>query len=498
MEQPSLQLHRLIARSNELLRRRWAGYLLLAMVAVVYAIAYWSSPLCPGNKPSHPLGWWEWSDQGHYLKMAAALAQLKLGPDVYYYPFGYPLLGAAFWRMMPLHPFFIPNLLLVLATACVWWRLARRLFNPLSAILLATLFVATHGPLLAKTMVIPWNTLPSQCALLAGIWVLLTERNPRGVLWLALLAAGCYLMRPIDAACFAPMLIYAVLRLPDWRSRITSGVVGMLVVFTAVVLVASVNLHVFGQLQTPYEQGTWKQIGFFSYPVSYKVFWVLIDGSPLFHETTPGLFFRYPWLLLALPGAIFWIKREGPVALAALLAVSSNWLLYLNYNDFLPSDIYRFTLIHYLAWSFPFAALLTAAACLHGWGDRATRAGFGLSAVMLVLILGLDLKETPLPPPVTAAGGRWILPPARPLLISFPGTPLEVAAGLRLDDRRLYENKHYILPYVPSDLQLLLAKGAGGTVLSTEPAALVTGQPQLAEYAWTWHPQSERLKKFCR
>ncbi|MEJ1971419.1 MAG: hypothetical protein WDM96_02590 [Lacunisphaera sp.] len=45
-------------------------------------------------------------------------------------------------------------------------------------------------------------------------------------------------------------------------------------------------------------------------------------------------------LLLAIPGVLFWVKREGWAGMAGVVALGLNWLLYLGYNDFFPSSFY--------------------------------------------------------------------------------------------------------------------------------------------------------------
>ncbi|MDE3084812.1 MAG: hypothetical protein KGJ37_06310, partial [Verrucomicrobiota bacterium] len=170
---------RFILKLNKTLEARWLQVVLLLLLGIIYTWAYATHPLFPGRKSGSPTGWWSWADQARYLKAAAALAQFKLSPDVYHYPLGYSLLGAVFWRFMPRHPFFIPDLLLVLGAGYVWWRLAGRLLNKFQSLVLAGLCLLTHGTLLKTTLVIPWNTIPTQFALLAGIWIVISEAGPR-------------------------------------------------------------------------------------------------------------------------------------------------------------------------------------------------------------------------------------------------------------------------------------------------------------------------------
>ena len=89
-----------------------AEVLWVAIAAIVwYFVSYVSHPAMPGNVVNYWMGWFGWYDQGKYLESAKALSDLSLTPDTYFYPLGYPLLGAFFVRFLPRHAFLVPNLL---------------------------------------------------------------------------------------------------------------------------------------------------------------------------------------------------------------------------------------------------------------------------------------------------------------------------------------------------------------------------------------------------
>ncbi|HVZ64264.1 MAG TPA: hypothetical protein VG936_06815 [Lacunisphaera sp.] len=475
---------------------RAAGPLLLAALAVVYSWAHFHHPLYPGHSAvENRVGWWSWSDQFEYWKSAAAMATGSLSAESCHYPPGYALLGALGMRIMPSNPFFVPNLALVLVAAAAWWRLAVSLLDWRLAAAVGTVFLAAHATLLGSTMIVPWNTIPTQAALLAGLVLALGEPRRRQVLWLAVLAAFTYWTRPGDALAFGPLLVFAVVRLRAARDRLNTSLGAFAVLAAAYLVQGCFNLRVFGSWRSPYEVLSTDRIGFFGYPVSYKLYWLLVDGRPLFGETTPALLFRYPWLCLAIPGAIHWIGRGGAAAAAGLLAMATSWLLYLNYNDFLPSDIYRFNLIHYLAWTFPVLFLLAVAAALHGWRERRTRVGFLVAAGLMLLASVLQLEETPLP---TEAGTGGNLPPHRPLLVHFAGVSADAAAKLRLDGRPLAEYADYVTALQPPDLRILLGLRARGTILSAEPAGSLPASPELGRFTWSWRLDGGRLAGFGR
>ena len=481
--------------TERVLNRRGAGWVLLVLLAGVYTWAYWTHPLNPGSAPaSERVGWWSWSDQYKYLLATQDLAAGRVTRETYHYPLGYSALGAPFVRAWPAHPYFVPDLLLVLATAALWWRLARRWVPAAVALAVAAGFVATHGELLRLTMVVPWNTLPTQVTLLAGLVVMLDTRGPRTVWWLAGLAAATWLIRPGDAVCFAPMLVWAVWRLATWRERIVSALGGMAVIGAAMTVVGFLNLAVWGAWRTPYEQAAGRMVGFFSYPLAQKLHWTFVDGRPFFGETDTALLWRYPWLFLAVPGVVFWVKREGAAGIAALATLALSGLLYLGYNDFFPSSFYRFSLIHYVSWIFLPLLAAVAGAGWAGWRIRAVWLGWGGALGFLLVASGLQLVEEPLLAD-TDPGEVRALPAGRPLWVHLAGEPLEKVASLRLDGRPMREAADYQIPYVASDLKLLLSDGASGTRLTALPEAGITASPQVGLYRWGWRWDGSRMRR---
>lgn len=466
---------------------RQAGWALLGALAVVYAVAYFSHPLFPGHGAGAVAnGWWTWTDQQRYLREAGAIARGALGADTYFYPVGYPVLGALFVRWLPANPFFVPDLLLVLAAAAAWWRIVTRWLGTVEALGVMAAFALTHHAVLADTVVVPWNTLATQAALLAGVAATLELAGPRRVRVLAGLAAATYVVRPVDAAAFGPLLVFATWQAGTWRARIGSGATGLGILALAVAGVAGLNHTVFGAWRTPYEVGATQTIGFFGYPASYKFFWLFVDMRPLFDEAAPALLWRFPWLFLAGPGAVWWVRREGKAAGAALAAVAVSAGLYVNYNDLLPSDLYRFNLIHYLVWWFPLLFALGAAAVLRGWRTRAVRVALGVTGAAFVAVGGLRLEWRAVPATASEERG-WRLPERRPLLVRWPGTPAaETIAAVRVDGRALVEYSEYVTALAPAEAQLLLGTKATGGVLSLATDAGGTVAPEYGEGVWRW------------
>lgn len=479
-------------RANALLATRGAEWALLTALAALYVVAYASDEMNPGAATAAArTGWWSWHDQWRYALSAEALAQGRVDAETYFYPLGYPALGALFVRVMPAQLFFWPNLACVLLTAMAAWRLARRWMSPVATLALAVGFIATHATTLRLTMVIPWNTLPLQAALVGGLWLVHARRDGAAVAWLSLIAAAAYWVRPADAACLAPLLVFATLRLPTWRERLVWGTAGALLVAASVALMAWVTWRTFGDWRTPYERSSVANIGFFAYPLAQKLYWLLVDGETFFGEYHTALLWRFPWLFAVIPGAVWWWRREGGAALAGLATLAASATLYVGYNDFFPSGLIRFSLIHYVTWAFVPLVLVAGAALLDGWRGRGVRVAAGVMAAVFVLALGLKLKERALPAAM-AAGEVRQLPAARPLWVEFPGENRAALGTLRLDGRVLVESRDFQIPYATEDARVLLSERARGARLTSEGGRL-RAMPVTGDFTWSWWPRWRRL-----
>src|SRR4051812_22506360 len=231
---------------------------LLAGVAVaLYLIAYFSDPLVQWK------AWWEWWDQSQYVKSAASLANLELTKQSYWYPLGYPLIGALFYRISPHYAFFWPNLLLIVGSLGLLYTMARRLVTPIEAILLLGVFVISYRGTLADVWVIPWNTIPTQFLSYLAIYLCcFTPPGRKQCCYIALCIGLVYLCKPADAACLLPLLVIALLRIDTWAARLRSGVVAGCVIAAFVGLVVLVNYRVFGSYDTPADRNN-SAIGLF-------------------------------------------------------------------------------------------------------------------------------------------------------------------------------------------------------------------------------------------
>ena len=464
----------LVRRIEDGLGTPRAGLCLALLLCLVYTVAYLGFPELPGNHRTFPANaWWGWWDQGQYLKATQALATLHLSRETYWYPPGYSLLAVPFWYAAPKHAYFIPDLLLVLGSGIVLWRLAGLWISRMETLLLGALFIGSHGWTLSHSLIIPWTTIPSQFIYLTACWILLTKNSVRSSLVLSCLAAVLLWFRPVDAFALAPMLVASVLLLRGLRTRIAAAFPGVAVIALSFGGICLLNKAICGSWQSDYDRNSYG-IGFFSYPLILKFHWIFVDPGAFFGEVQSGLLCRFPWLMLGGAGAAFLVRTKGWPAVAVLGTIALSWSASLAYNDFLPTNIFRFHLIHYIAWALPLLFLFSYAAVTRGLPSLFGFSAIAASLVLSFALLSMGLSYRALPIRRTGAG-RWKLPPDRPLVVWIHGTSnRNNMPTLALDGRRLIPAHDYLASYATEDVRIFLPARTAGRILdllSLDPGA---------------------------
>jgi hypothetical protein len=387
---------------------------LLCSTAVIYLLAYLGHPALPGNS-IYLKGWWGWWDQSQYLKCAAGLAHGNLTPDTYWYPIGYSFVGALFYWFAPNHPFFLPDLVLILGVTFLFYRLARRLVGPLEAFLVIAGFVICYRGTLLNTLVVPWNTTPTMFLGSSILYLTAFHRSQPKQIYLA---SGClallYFFRTIEFICFAPAIALAVVSLPSRRQIFRVGFTAASIIAVSCGTALLLNHAIFGAWRTTYEI-TSASIGLGSYPFLWKLYLLFSSGGPVFREAEPMLFSHFPWLLLAVPGLVHLVQRFKIEALGFLASIVICFGLYLNYNDLWPTNLYKTFLIHYLIWTLPFLALITYVGLKEAWRTPLGRWSFLSVPILVSLLLFVSLEEKGLGQLVPNGESSMIIPatPAR-------------------------------------------------------------------------------------
>jgi hypothetical protein len=368
----------------------WRNFAALGaqILTVLYMADYLGYPALPGNNPNYPLGWWGWWDQSEFLQSTRALARFDFSPAQHWYPLGYAILGAPFASRMPQHPFFFVDLASLLIAYIAFTYFARRCGVGLRWS--ATLFVlaAAADPVLFRQWVIPWNTSP----LAAVIWLLFAtaaahmqgERRPA---CLGALAAVAPMLRPTDLVIAGVPVLASVLA-DVWKRRLTLRDVVVFSVAALVPMAAYAGLHlaIYGPHPSEYMIRS-RDLGFSFHDFGLKAYLILIDPRAWIGGGQ-GLIPRCPWLMLGFAGVLTAFRRPVPAMLAAALIVHA--LIYLSYVDLLPTDFWRYMVVHYWTFTFPGFALLGFLLLrdLFEPGYRAVAAG-AVAAILLLLCIRL-------------------------------------------------------------------------------------------------------------
>jgi hypothetical protein len=412
-------------------------------IVFYYARVYHRSDWPQGHNPAAPLGWWGWWDQGQYIKAARAFSDLNLASSEHWYPPLYALLAAPFVHWLPANPFLILNVLCLLVVYGAFVRFAQR---QVPWWLAHALFLVTI--IADRTMfnqyIIPWTSTPAAALLAITVCVLFDGQQPtslRRLLLACALIGLVFLVRPLDAVFGSTLVMVAwaswVAR--DRFARLRTGQFGRTlglsflmagVFFSFVALQYLFNLVVHGGWSSPYEAVS-LQLGLQPATLPQKFQALFLSGTPAYVESDSGIAQHYPWMLGAV-GALAWTLAAGTTALRALsVAIVVQWTLYFSYADLLPTNIWRFHLIHYLKWSVPYLALLLAWVAVCVWQAlRAGRWGMAVGATAcvaggIILLSGLRLDHARLN--VRGMGDLADRPSARSVVLTLAeARPMDV------------------------------------------------------------------------
>jgi hypothetical protein len=371
-----------------------ASFWWLALVlSLAYLIGYLGNPWLPGNDLLHPKGWWLFWDQGRYLASATALHKLNFDPQQHWYLPGYALVGAPFLRLLPNHPFALPDLALLLA--CAWFLTQAGVELGLSRVfaMLAVLAGFLASPFVFGQWAIPWSSTLSAALLSFAAWLYLRCVNagfsiPRCV-GLGIAPVLLAFTRVSDVIALAP--IYAHLAWLAWRWRPWRGLAAGGVAFLiAAVVLGALYLRIYGAHSSPYIAHS-SQFGLRPSQIPFRFYTLFLDPH--------GFYGSRDWL----SGKIDGIVRRWPITGLGLIATAycgiflrRHWALpacavalicvYLSYPDWLPVNIWRQNLIHYVKWTFPLMGLMVAAMARDLW-----RRPSAMRLALPVILLGLGL-----------------------------------------------------------------------------------------------------------
>lgn len=356
-----------------------------AVATILYVVTYANHPAVPS---SQSVGWFSWYDQSEYLRTAKDLAAFKLRYSVY--PLGYPMLGALFLWLLPLHPFLIPNLVCAVGIALLFYRIAGAMVSRVEAFILTAMGVFAQSYFWVNTLTPPWNSVPVSFVIFVCAYLIVFRKVTVGSLAICGFAiAVAFLCRPWDALFLMMLFAAGLFELGTWRERIRATSTLALGLFVAVFIIAIDYLTVFGTLMSPYVKQH-LDMGFSLSNFPLRVYQIVFDGNLIAEGVHPAVFAKMPYLSLILPGVALVIRRFGRRAVAWLVSMAAMICFYLSMNGLTPSNFWSYHGYRYLTFFVPFAVLFAYLSLTRAWrelGWKATLAGLA-AGVLVPAVVG--------------------------------------------------------------------------------------------------------------
>jgi hypothetical protein len=340
----------------------WSILLLTALDYMVRHQMHWNHPRSLGMT-----GWWLWDDQGYYIRAARAWAAGNLDPAQHWYLPGYPLLGAAFAWLTPVQPFYLPDLLCLIAFGWLFTWLAERLAPDLrwTRITGALVFFVTVAlsPLAMKSFVEPWTTTPTAPLTLASLLLAMRfwdRPSARSAALLGFATASVLLFRPTDAgiligvvAGFAGAAL--MFQRLGWAATAKIMAAGIAGAAAPALLVAGLQVAIFGWTTAGYiEQSSRTGFEWRLLPLNWVT--LFVSPMPLLPEGA-GMAQIFPWIVPGVAGmAACLVAARGRAWVRHALvitAVVAHCAVYLAYRDLHPPGLLRFSNYHYFKWVVP-------------------------------------------------------------------------------------------------------------------------------------------------
>lgn len=455
---------------------RWLWPLVSLLVAgtIWYLWVYALHPVLPGNSLAGTSGWWGWSDQGYYWRSAQELSSFRLSQEHYWYPLGYPAMGAVFFRLMPSHAFLIPDLLCFVGILSLFYRICREFMSPWESVALTVAAILLPKSVFTDSLVVPWTTTPVHL-MIYSIIVLLVFSKPRLANYVvaSLLLALMPWFRGGDAIFVLPIF---VMHLWNERRRDGIGTCSAKIALTAGLLalsaggLAALNFHVFGKIMTPYMQLASATVGAGLDGFLTKAYAVFISAVPLSENRETMMIHRFPWLVFVPTGVFYLLKQFSLKHLGWMSAIAVCIGFYLSYNDFGSGNIFKYLTIHYWAWWLPLAALLAYLGLVKAWKVLTVRGVVLAAAPCLLLVVAIGQTSV------------RCLPDNKRICAQSPGSgDANVGAGESSRRLKLVLSEHRLWPV--SRLKIF-----GAHLTAEESASVVVtrrGQPlkRFREYA---------------
>ena len=349
------------------------AFFMAGAITGLYLVFYLTDPSTPPLQVQHGVGWKGWFDQGEYYKTAESLALLKLTPSFYWY--GYPALGALFYRWLPLHPFLLPNLFFVVGMVLCFYAACRRLLTAAESWFIAIISFVCDRNLWVVSLVYPWNSIPTFFAVFAIAWLTIFGPATRCNFVLAALTIGlATFCRPPDCPALLCLYYGSLVFNAGNRRNLWLIAAPLLAIGGAVSLQLGAHLILYKSALSPYLAAV-EGVGFsFRNPIIKLYQWfvdpTLLNGDTMLPPGTParGTLSRLPLLLFLAPGCLLIFKTVGPKVFGLVGACGVTGLIYLSFNPTsYPSHYWSYYGFHHVWWFAPWAALCAWLSLTRAW-----------------------------------------------------------------------------------------------------------------------------------
>ena len=273
-----------------------------------YTFFYVTDPSCPDLCKNDTLGWYNWWDQSQYYKIAADLTNLKLDNPQYW--IGYPLLGSVFIKILPHHPFLVPNYFFMMLMAFCLFSVAKKFINDWEAAIV-TIISLLHDRLFWVNCIIwPWNSIVSFGAIFYLVYYFSCRKKNIILEYFKYLLIGLSILsRPSDGLII--VMFWLLLSFAEQNTNIMVFIYKQKYFFLFISGCFACNYFPFFFFSNSYIHHMTNSVGFSFSNIIVKAYQWLVDPSLLYPDSvflppdgslSKGVLERAPYIFLAIPG----------------------------------------------------------------------------------------------------------------------------------------------------------------------------------------------------
>jgi hypothetical protein len=373
-----------------------------------YSYFYVTDPSCPDLCKNDSLGWYNWWDQSQYCKIAYDLTNFKLDKPQYW--IGYPLLGSVFIKILPHHPFLVPNYFFMMLMAFCLFSVAKKFINDWEAALVTIISLLYDRLFWVNCIIWPWNSIVSFGAIFYLVYYF-SCRNKNIILecFKYLLIGLSILSRPSDGLII--VLFWLLLSFAEQNINIMSFIYKQKYFFLFILGSFACNIICnyisFSSFSNSYMHVVTDSVGFSFSNILIKAYQWLVNPSLLYPDSvflppdgslSRGVLERAPYIFLAIPGLSILAKFNSRKVILFILFSISFIIFYLGFNPMsYPPHMWSYHGYHYYWWIIPWCIFLAYLMLTRGWNLLCNKKNYFYLFALPLLILVFSYKKTKIP-----------------------------------------------------------------------------------------------------